>query len=93
MAVLDGNKTKLWVSPTQLYGVDGKWIGTSDRTANWSANIPAAILPSIRYLAIIQQWNPNNVFNDIENWLNGIANVATQLANIIQKVTTIGGVL
>jgi hypothetical protein len=89
VAVLDQNQAKLWVSPTQLYGVDGKWIGVSDRTENWNANIPKEILPSIRYLAIIQQWNPNNVFNDIETWLNGIGNVATQLANIIQKVKTI----
>jgi hypothetical protein len=89
VAVLDQNKAKLWVSPTHQFGVDGRWIGTSDRTDNWNATIPSEILPNIRYLAIIQQWNPNNVFNDIEIWLNGIANVATQLANIIKQVETI----
>lgn len=93
VAVLDENKANLWVSPTQQYGVDGRWIGTSDRTDNWSASIPAPILPNIRYLAIIQQWNPNNVFNDIETWLKGIANIGTQLASIIQSVKTVAAVL
>ena len=93
VAVLDQNKAKLWVSPTQQYGVDGSVFGTSDRTDNWSANIPSEILPQIRYLAIIQQWNPNNVFNDIQTWLNGISNVATQLANIIKVVETIAAAL
>jgi hypothetical protein len=93
VALLDQNKAKLWVSPTQQYGVDGRWIGNSDRTDNWSATIPAAILPNIRYLAIIQQWNPNNVFNDIGVWLTGIANVASQIANIIKTVETIAAAL
>jgi hypothetical protein len=92
-AVLDENKAKLWVSDTQPCGVDGSLFGTSDRTINWNANIPAPILPSIRYIAIIQQWNPNGIFNDIENWLNGIGDVAKQLGPIIQAVETIGAAL
>lgn len=93
VAVLDQNNRMLWVSPTQQFGVDGRWIGTSDRTENWSATIPTPVLPNIRYLAIIQQWNPNNVFNDIETWLTGIGDVVTKLADIIKKVQTIGAAL
>lgn len=93
VAVLDENKQRLWVSGTQTYGVDGTMIGTHDRTENWSDTVPAQLLPGVRYLAIIQKWNPNNAFNDINNWLQGIGTVANELAPIIKTVTTIASML
>jgi hypothetical protein len=69
--------------------VDGRWIGTSDRTDNWSDSVPAAVLSNVRYVAIVQKWDPDNVFNDINVWLSGIAKVAQELAPIIQAIGTI----
>lgn len=89
VAVLDGNQNALWVSGTQSYGVDGTAIGTHDRTDNWTDTIPAQILPNVRYVAIIQKDNSNNLFSDIGNWLKGIASIASELGPIIQAVTTI----
>ncbi|MFY9531888.1 MAG: hypothetical protein WBC04_17820 [Candidatus Acidiferrales bacterium] len=89
VALLDQNENALWVSATQHFGVDGRWMGTSDRTDNWSDNAPAAILPIVRYIAIIQKWDPNNVFNDIQAWLGGTASVANELGPIIQAVVKI----
>jgi hypothetical protein len=89
VALLDQNQVPIWVSATQHFGVAGRWIGISNRTDNWSDNAPTDILPNVRYIAIIQQWDPNNVFNDIQAWLAGISNVAQQLGPIIQAVTTI----
>ena len=88
-AVLDQNKTPLWVSSTHQCGVDGRWIGVSDRTDNWSEQIPAAILPNVRYIAIIQKWNPNGVYNDIQIWLKGITDIGSALGGAIKVVERI----
>jgi hypothetical protein len=89
VALLDQNQNTLWVSGTQHFGVDGRWFGTSDRTDNWSDNVPAAVLPNVRFIAIIQHWDPRNVYIDISVWLAGIGNVVGQLGSVIQGVTTI----
>jgi hypothetical protein len=92
VSVTDQNLKPLWVSPTQLYGVNGTMMGGAhDRTDNWNAVVPAAILPQIRKIAIIQQWNPKEVFDDIQAWLGGLASVASQLGPIVQTVATIAG--
>lgn len=88
VAVLDANRNKLWVSGTQIYGVDGTAFGTHDRTENWVDTVPAALLPNVRYFAIIQKWNPNSAFNNINNWLQGINTVAGELAAILKTVKT-----
>lgn len=92
VAVTDQNLKPLWVSPTQLYGVDGSIFGTHDRTENWNAQVPAAVLPQVRKIAIIQQWNPKDVFDDIQAWLGGIASVANQLGPIATDVAAIAAV-
>jgi len=88
VALLDRNLVSIWVSDTQRFGVDGRWIGTSDRTDSWSEVVPNDALVNARYIAIIQQWDPNLVA-DIETWLQGLANVAQTLGPIITVITTI----
>jgi hypothetical protein len=80
VVLTDANKTPLWVSPTQKYGVDGRAMGTSDRTENWTANVPAALLQHTRGIAIVQRWDPRNVFDDIQAWLNGTAGAVHEVA-------------
>jgi hypothetical protein len=91
VALLDADKNKLWVSPTQRYGVDGKMVGRSDRLDNSTANVPTELLSMVRYIAIIQKWDPNNVFTDIQNWLTGLDSIAAELGPIIKLVQTIAG--
>jgi hypothetical protein len=92
VVLLDQNQANPWVTPTQHFGVDGRWIGTSDRTDNWSASVPSDVLASVRYIAIIQQWDPN-VVADIQAWVQGLANVAQQLGPLISAIGTIVSVL
>jgi hypothetical protein len=88
VALLDQAQNKIWCSATQHFGVDGRWIGTSDRFDNWSDTVPTDILANARYLAIIQQWDPNLVA-DIEAWLAGLTNPAQAIAAIIQAIVLI----
>ena len=85
--LLGGNRFTLWVSPTQHYGVDGRWLGTSDRRDNWSASVPPDILDSARYIGIIQQWDPD-VAADIQTWAAGISDLATKLGPVIKLLAT-----
>lgn len=82
IVLLDENQLSIYVTPTQRYGVDGRWIGTSDRWDNWSANVPGDILQKAHYLAIIQKWDPD-VVGDIGRWLQGLGNIAQELGPII----------
>jgi hypothetical protein len=51
--------------------------------------VPAEVLSDIRYVAIVQQWDQNNVFDDISAWLAGLAQVAPYLSTIATAVSTI----
>jgi hypothetical protein len=89
--LLDGNQNQLWVSPTQNFGVDGTFVGRSDRIDNWSASVPTQLLSLARYIAIIQQWTPRGVVADIQNWLAGLSSIASSLGPIIQLIKTLAG--
>ena len=101
VALLDENKIPLWVSGTQNYGVDGVLTGAHDRRENWSETVPAQFMPQIRYIAIIQKWNPKNEFDDIHGWLQRIGQnagrgernvgqaIGRELAAIVKAVRTI----
>ncbi|HEX6501968.1 MAG TPA: hypothetical protein VF011_01885 [Terriglobales bacterium] len=92
VAVFDENRTTLWVSATQRFGVDGRWIGTSDRTDNWSETVPAEFVPKVRYIAILQHWDPNLV-EDIEHWLQGINDIAQQLGTALKAIELVASLL
>jgi hypothetical protein len=85
VALLDENKIPLWVSNTQNYGVDGVMIGTHDRTENWNEMVPAPFMPQIRYIAIIQKWNPKNEFDDIHRWVQGIGDAVGKAGQDIDQ--------
>jgi hypothetical protein len=53
--------------------------------------MPSQLVPQARYLAIIQKWNPKNAFDDLNNWLTGIGQVANELGPIIKVIKTIAG--
>jgi hypothetical protein len=89
VTLLDADYSNPWTTPTQNFGVDGRLIGTSDRTDDWSANVPASVLANARYISIIQQWDPN-VVADIEAWILGLGNIAQSLGPILQTIATIG---
>lgn len=51
--VLTDDHTVLWASPVHYFAVDGTLSGHSDRTDSWSENVPAALLPAVRGVAIV----------------------------------------
>jgi hypothetical protein len=75
--IAGADNQKMWASGTHAFGVDGKASsffsgGNSDRTDSWSDQIPANLLPLIRYVYVHHMWCPKGVADDVNNWLSGI---------------------
>jgi hypothetical protein len=92
VALLNQAREFLWVSGTHSFGVDGRWIGTSERYDNWSDNAPAAVLPLVSYIAIIQKPEPD-VGGDIQHWLATVGQALQELETILQTVAKIAALL
>ncbi len=58
IAFTDKSGNAIWSTQQQRYGVDGKWIGKSNRTVNWQAKVPPEILSRIGGYAIVQEHTP-----------------------------------
>ena len=58
IALTDVSGFPIWTTTQQRYGVDGTWIGKSDRTETWQAKVPADILARVEGYAIVQEHTP-----------------------------------
>lgn len=58
IAFTDVSGNTIWSTDQQRYGVDGKFIGNSNRTENWQAKVPPEILSQIGGYAILQEHTP-----------------------------------
>lgn len=89
VVLLDANNKPLWASPTEVLGVDGRWVGVSDRTVGWTATVPTSVLPPARGIAIYQAWDPTNIAGVIQQWLTAINTDAALVAGIVKSIVTI----
>lgn len=85
VALVDGNSVTIpgGASSVQTFGVDGTWIGNSDRTDTWSYQFPFNLFSQARNIIVVQQWNPQ--------WLSSLANLGSVLSTLIQTVAQNGG--
>lgn len=60
IAFTDASRTPIWSSEQQRYGVDGTYIGKSDRTENWQAKVPPEIVSRITGYVILQEYTPRS---------------------------------
>lgn len=84
IAFTDTSGTVIWSTEQQLYGVDGKFIGNSDRTENWQAKVPPQTLSRIGGYAIVQEHTPRSRALD---WLQSPEGQQTikSVVNIFRK--------
>jgi hypothetical protein len=87
--LLDSDQKILWSSQTEQAGVDGRWIGTSQRILSWSAQVPTIILPQARFVAVKQLEDEHDVATVIKQWLDGISDDAADLTSLIKAIATI----
>ncbi len=77
----------LWTSSPVRYGLDGKWIGTSQITASFTQNVGADTMSKASYIVIYHYNAPNDAWTDVEAWLKG-AQQAFSFVSAIAKVIT-----
>jgi hypothetical protein len=60
IAFTDASGSAIWSTEQQRYGVDGTFIGNSNRTENWQAKVPPGTLSRISGYAILQEHTPSS---------------------------------
>jgi pimeloyl-ACP methyl ester carboxylesterase len=73
-ALLDASGTLLWTSSMQTIGVSAGQIRPLVPWPDGTITIPPPKLSQIKYLAIIQKWDPKTLAQDIKSWINAIGN-------------------
>ncbi|MCJ8283563.1 MAG: hypothetical protein MJK14_28215 [Rivularia sp. ALOHA_DT_140] len=92
IVLTDGSKNPVWTSKQHRYGVNGRWLGTSDRTEKWQATVPKRILPRVRGYAIVQQHTPTRrVWKWIGSNLKTIVKIVELFSSNDQSNQTSGG--
>src|SRR5262249_8961451 len=83
----DAEDFPVGMSETQAFGVDGTWIGRSDRTDYWSQDLPQDWATRITKITINQFWNPWALQDQVRK----LVDLLKPVAEIIQAVSNMGG--
>jgi len=75
------------MSDTQRYGVDGTWIGRSDRTDYWSQDLSEDWASRTTTITLAHFWLPDQLDDVVRRYVN----MAKPIVEIIQAVVNIGG--
>jgi hypothetical protein len=58
VSLVDENQSTLHITPLKDYGVNGKWIGESDRTERWSEILPPGVVDKVKGYVILHRHTP-----------------------------------
>src|SRR5262245_36234782 len=75
------------MSDTQSYGVDGTWIGRSDRTDYWSQDLPQDWATRVTKITINQFWNPWSLQDAVRKLVDNVR----PIVEVAQAVISLGG--
>jgi hypothetical protein len=76
-------------SPLWRYGVDGRWIGRSDRTDAFTWYLDLGTAQRVRYLRVFHTWAPDGFQTILSNW----ATTGQSVAQLAQSVAAIAAVV
>ena len=82
----DAEGFPIGASPVQRFGVDGTWIGRSDRTDYWSATLNEDWATRVTDISIFHFWDPNR----LETQVAKLVAVVKPLTEIIKELVAIG---
>jgi hypothetical protein len=83
----DAQKFPVGMSETQTFGVDGTWIGRSDRTDYWSMDLSQDWATRTTGMTIFEFWNPWS----LQDTVRKLVDTVRPLVEIVQAVANIGG--
>jgi hypothetical protein len=76
----------LWTSNPVRYGLDGKWIGTSQITASFTQTVDSDTMARVGYVVIYHYNSPNDAGTDVESWLKGAQQAFSVVASIAKAI-------
>jgi hypothetical protein len=79
----------VWTSTPVRYGLDGKWVGTSQITASFTQNVDADTMAKVSYVVIYHYNAPNDAFTDVQAWLNGAQQSFSAIASIAKNIQSL----
>ncbi|XGX80656.1 hypothetical protein LQK93_03496 [Terrabacter sp. BE26] len=68
LIAVDGDEAPVWMSQLHRFGVDGTWIGQSDRTDAWWEDMPLDQLVRVQKFYIFQAWAPDDFSSAVQRW-------------------------
>jgi len=87
MVYSDASGFPVGMSATMSYGVDGTWIGRSDRTDYWSQDLPSDWANRTTSLSIFHFWNPNSLQDQVRK----LVDAAKPIVEIVAAIVAMGG--
>jgi hypothetical protein len=85
----DANDAPVYGTGLYRYGVDGTWIGTSDRTEPWWESMPATDTARVTNHTIFLAWAPNSFQDILDQWVQS----GQKVAALVGSVGTIAAVI
>jgi hypothetical protein len=79
----------IWTSTPVRYGLDGKWIGTSQITTSFTQNASADTMAHVGYVVIYHYNAPNDAATDVEAWLNGAQQSCSFVAATAKAISSL----
>jgi len=87
MVYSDAQGFPVGMSDTQRYGVDGTWIGRSDRTDYWSQDLPEDWAARTTTITLFHFWQPDR----LDDVVRRAVDMAKPVVDIIKDIVSIGG--
>ena len=81
----------LWTSSAVRYGLDGKWVGTSQITTSFSQTVDADTIQKTDYVVIKHYNAPNDAYRDIKAWLDGAVGSFGDVAALAKDISALKG--
>lgn len=82
----------VYTSQDHRYGVDGTWVGTSDRTEAWFEQMDASRYGDIHRIYIFQSWQPDSFQTILDKWVaagKSVASLAGSVGDIAKVVAAV----
>jgi hypothetical protein len=85
----DENDAPVWMSQQHRFGVDGTWIGQSDRTDAWWEDMPQPDVARVRSIYMFHAWAPDGFLAILQEWsaaLRAVGDLIGQIADVAKVV-------
>ena len=76
----DGNGICIARTPVHVFGVDGKWIGTHDRSDAWSYKLDPGTAAKVTSMKFTHSWDPQ--------WLQSVQNTMKWIGVVLSSLET-----